>query len=102
MIINTYPMGDQQPTPTFVRNFYEAFQEFLRQNSERFDSPHEAVTALMEEHGIQAAVCFQRITFNELEPDYYYPYLIFGWPTAEDQQAFIDRFDGERESRLMH
>ena len=23
MIINTYPMGDQQPTPTFVRKFYE-------------------------------------------------------------------------------
>jgi len=66
MIINTYPMGDQQPTPKFVRNFCEAFQEFLRQNSGQFDSSREAVTALIAEHGIQATVCFQRITFNEL------------------------------------
>jgi len=102
MIINTYPMGDQQPTPEFVRNFYEAFQEFLRQNSGQFDSPHEAVTALMAEHGIQATVCFQKITFNELEPDYHYPYMIFGWPTEEDQQAFVDCFGCEREARLLH
>ena len=102
MIINTYPIGGQQPTPRFVRNFYGAFQKFLRQNYRRFDSTHEIVTALMAEHGIQATVCFQKIAFNELEPDYYYPYLIFGWPTAEDQQAFIDRFDSEREARSLH
>jgi hypothetical protein len=102
MIINTYPMGDQQPTPRFVRNFYEAFQEFLRQNAEKFDSPHEAVTALMTEHGIQASVCFQKVTFNELEPDYHYPYMIFGWPTEEDQQAFIDRFSGKHAVCVLH
>ena len=102
MIINTYPMGDQQPTPTFVRKFYERFREFLLQHPGKFDTTDDAIKALMAEHGIQASICFQRISFNELEPDYHYPYLIFGWPTEEDQQAFIDRFDSERESRLMH
>jgi hypothetical protein len=28
-----------------------------------------------------------------LEPDCHYPYMIFGWLTEEDQQAFIDRLE---------
>lgn len=102
MIINTYPMGDQQPTPEFVREFYERFREFLLQHPGQFDTTDDAIKALIAEHGIQASVCFQKITFNELEPDYDHPYIIFGWPTEEHQQAFIDRFDSGSDAHLVH
>lgn len=101
MIINTYPMGDQQPTPNIVRNFYEAFQVFLRQNLGQFDTTDDAVTALMARYGIQASVCFHTIAFNELEPDYHHHYMIFGWLTEQDQQTFIERFDIGKEARLL-
>ena len=101
MIINTYPLADQQPTPEFVSNFYEHLRAFLIQHEGQFETTDAAVSALMAEQRIQASVSFQRVTFNELDPGREYPYMIFGWPSKEDQEAFIARFTAESPGVLV-
>jgi hypothetical protein len=65
MIINTYPMGDQQHTPKFVRHFYEAIQEFLRQNAEKFDSPRNDLSVYAAFYASYVCTPCPRKTSNE-------------------------------------
>jgi hypothetical protein len=93
MIVNTFPIGDQQPTPKFVVNFYNDLRRFINSQAAEYQDAAETIDALLNQHSLTASISMQYVSFNEWEPDHQYPYIIFGWPTEIDQLRFLMHYN---------
>lgn len=93
MILNTFPLSDDQPVPNFVINFYSDLRQFLLNADTNYESVSDAVNDLLSKRGVFASVSLNTITVNDWDIDNYGEYIIMCWQNQKQQFLFIDCYD---------
>jgi hypothetical protein len=100
MILNTYPINDDQPIPQFVKNFHKDLRQFAINSNKAYEDTDEIVADYLKQKGLSASISLHTITVDDWGTDNISHYLIICWQDEYKQWEFIEHYKDHKSKRI--